>query len=325
MKYVIGIDGGGTKTHALLLDEQGQIRATASGSTANYHATGYEQTVSTLYELIHRLTGQASLQDSEISQIVCCLAGIDSDQDALLMEQELIKHLACPIHVYNDGLAALYSVDGRGEGAILVAGTGSVAMGRDSTGELFRAGGWGHLVGDLGSGFDIGKRAIIAVLAASEGTGPVTVLSEHIPQVVQVEDANQLIAWASAYDRLPRELAALVPTVVQAAEAGDQVSREILTQIALELGKLGNHILDKGNWKQKQLTLVGGLEHIWKWIGPTLMESIAEKHADVQWVKPLYSPVVGASLLAFDQLGIQLAGKVPHLQGYRIEINGEDE
>lgn len=319
MNYVIGIDGGGTKTHAVLLDNHGRVVAAAVGGTTNYQTVGLKAAVCQILHLIDRLMKDSQLHLEQIIHIVCSLAGIDSEQDQRVMESELEQSLRRGIQVFNDGLAALYSVNGSGEGAILVAGTGSLAMGKDMNGKLIRVGGWGHLVGDLGSGFDIGRRAIAAVLAVAEEIAPRTMLSQKILDFLDVTNASQLIAWASAHDRSPNQFAALVPVVVQCAELGDQVAIRILADAARELGKLANLVLRKGTWRQKQLSLIGGVERNWKWIGPVLMSEVEREHPGVKWVKPLYLPVIGAALMAFEQAGIRLGREIEHLQRFQME------
>ncbi len=305
MKYVIGIDGGGTKTKGVILGEDKQVYAASECESTNYQTLGIETAVSRLKELIYLLLQKSNINESYIVNISCCLSGIDSDHDQQLMENHLTEmigrhsnHLAANINVYNDGIAALYSVDGSGNGAIVVAGTGCVAFGKDAKGTVYRIGGWGHVIGDLGSGFDIGRRAVISVVGAAEGIAASTLLTSLILEHVGAKDESELIAWSNHRDRSPRDFASLVPIVTLCAQRLDTVSLQILRDTAIELGKLANYLFNKGTWVTKRLSIVGGLSGLWDLIKEPLMQTVNVTHSDVAWLKPRYSPVMGAAFVA---------------------------
>jgi len=232
--HVLGIDAGGTKTVCQLADERGEVIAEARGSGANLRAVGQFEVERVFRRLIDDVLAHRDVRP----QAVCVgIAGADRDDDADVV-RELIRHLGhdVPTVVVNDALVAL--VAGVGEqlpGVVIVAGTGSIAYGRDGAGRAARAGGWGYLLGDEGGGFWIGRAALSAVVRQFDQRGPATLLTELVLTQMGLTTPAQVIQ--AVYDRgLPRHVIAGIADVVEhATSAGDAVAAEILGRAATEL------------------------------------------------------------------------------------------
>src|SRR6266850_5581761 len=231
--HVIGIDTGGTKTVCLLADEHGAIVAEARGPGANLHAAGELAVEKVLHEVMEEAIG-----DRPIVPAVVCLgiAGVDRQDEAQIV-RAIMRRIGYKsrVLVVNDALIALVSGARDEPGIVIIAGTGSIVYGRNAAGEAARAGGWGHMIGDEGSGYWIGREAVAAVMRAADGRGPATRLSDDILAHFSVNDVSQLPRIV--YDReVPRmRVAALGPIVEGAVSAGDAVAMRILERAVDEL------------------------------------------------------------------------------------------
>ncbi len=229
--YSVGVDGGGTKTIAIVVDAQGRECGRAQAGSANHSAVGFQQAVQHLHSAVEQAAEAAGCQ-LPLSSAWLGIAGIDrpSDHDALLPH---LQALAKVIYLTNDAELVLSGLD-KALGVALIAGTGSIALGRDARGKTARAGGWGHILGDEGSGYEIGRLALQAAVRAADGRGPVTSLLELIMQHWQLNEASDIIGKVYPYED-KAHIASLSALVFTAARAGDQIARRIIQHAANEL------------------------------------------------------------------------------------------
>jgi glucosamine kinase len=231
--HVLGIDAGGTKTVCLLADARGSILAEGRGPGANLHVAGELGVEKVLHEVM-----ALALADRPLAPAAICLgiAGVDRDDEAATVRAIMrrICHNA-RVLVVNDALIALVAGARDAPGIVIIAGTGSIVYGRNAAGESARAGGWGHMVGDEGSGYWIGREAVAAVMRAADGRGPRTRLTDEILAHFNVADVSRLPRIV--YDReVPRmSVAALGPIIQRVAGQGDAVAARILERAAEEL------------------------------------------------------------------------------------------
>jgi len=231
--HVLGIDAGGTKTVCLLADERGAIVAEGRGPGANLHAAGELEVEKVLHEVMEDAIGE---RDITPAAICLGIAGVDRDDEARTVRAIMrrIGHKS-RVLVVNDALIALVAAAQDAPGIVIISGTGSIVYGRNAAGEAARAGGWGHMIGDEGSGYWIGREAVAAVMRAADGRGPATRLSNDILAHFSVGDVSRLPRIV--YDReVPRmRIAALGPIVEGAASEGDAVAMRILERAVDEL------------------------------------------------------------------------------------------
>ena len=202
------------------------------------------------------------------------------------------------VHVTTDLEIALEAAAGGGEGMILIAGTGSAAYGRNAAGKTMRVGGYGPWIGDEGSAFDIGRRAVAAMARSRDGLAPVTVLADMIPAALQLESWDDLISRiASAPDEVfPR----VFPLVVEAAEAEDDTAREILFTAALGLSQLASVLIRKLGMQDRSFVLakVGGVHERSAMFDQALDVFIASGAPQARIEKLGVPPAIGAVQLA---------------------------
>jgi N-acetylglucosamine kinase-like BadF-type ATPase len=231
--HVLGIDAGGTKTVCLLADEDGAIVSEARGAGANLHAAGELAVEKVLHEVI-----EATIGDRAVAPAAVCLgiAGVDREDEAQTV-RAIMRRLGYRSRavVVNDALIALVSAAGDAPGVVVIAGTGSIVYGRNALGESARAGGWGHMIGDEGSGYWIGREALSAVMRAADGRGPRTDLTAALLDELEIADVSRLprIVYDRAQPRMA--VAALGPLVQRVSDAGDAVATRILERAAEEL------------------------------------------------------------------------------------------
>jgi N-acetylglucosamine kinase-like BadF-type ATPase len=256
MGYFIGIDGGGTKTALKLSDEKGEIVLSMEGGPCNINSMGKEAVAKMLKELLNDTLEEAKLSMEDIKVLCIGTAGVDRPSDKAIME-EIIRAAGFTgkTIITNDAVTALYGGVGGAEGVILISGTGSICYGRNSEGETKRAGGWGHLIGDEGSGYYIGINAINRIARAHDGVEERTVMSDLILEHLKLENASGLIEYVYRSGVGKSEIASLARLVDEAYTQGDSIAEEILLKAAFELFLISKAVVDSLKLNSKEATL----------------------------------------------------------------------
>jgi glucosamine kinase len=231
---VIGIDGGGSKTRAIVADERGtEIVSVEAGGSA-VRGGQVEEPAEVIAALV-RDALQAADMPHVVPKVICAgVAGVGRDAERQALWQALAsRDLAEEVVVHADATVALDDAFGDGPGVLLIAGTGSVAFGRSPAGTFARCGGWGPVIGDEGSGAWIGRRALSVVAAAADGREPETALTGAVLTGAEVDDVAQLIGWAAS--ATPAMLATLAPVVLSVADGGDLRANSLVSLAVEEL------------------------------------------------------------------------------------------
>ena len=231
---VIGIDGGGSRTRALVADENGNEIVTVEGEGSAVRPGQAERSAEVIAALVRDALAASDM--SHVTPKVICVgvAGVGREAEQQALWQALAsRELAEEVVVHADATVALDDAFGDGAGVLVIAGTGSVAFGRGPTGQFARCGGWGPVFGDEGGGAWIGRRALSIVTAAADGREPETSLTGAILTAAELNDVTDLVAWAAA--STPASLATLAPVVMSVADAGDLRANALLTMAVEEL------------------------------------------------------------------------------------------
>jgi glucosamine kinase len=242
MAYYLGIDGGGTKTRCVLGDES-MLLATAMSGGSNIVRLGETQAREALHTAVRQVCATANISPAQISAICIGAAGADRPEIAAKIRTILVELISeigpeivlTKIEVVGDMTIALEAAFGAGPGVIAIAGTGSIAYGRDANGHTARAGGWGFAISDEGSGHWIGRRAISSILSAHD-QGLETSLTAMVLQAWKLNTLDELVRQANSTP--PPDFPRLFPIVLRAADEGDSIARDLLTDAGAKLAGL---------------------------------------------------------------------------------------
>ncbi|MFL5576451.1 MAG: BadF/BadG/BcrA/BcrD ATPase family protein [Gemmatimonadaceae bacterium] len=229
---VVGVDGGGSKTHVIVADETGAEITSVEGAGSAVRPGEVERSADVIAALVKDALASANMTHV-VPKVLCVgvAGGGQETQRQALWHALASRELAEDVVVHADATIAMDDAFSDGAGILLISGTGSVAFGRSPAGVVARCGGWGPNIGDEGSGAWIGRRALSVATAASDGREPETALTGAVLTAAQVDDVAGLIPWAAA--ATPAVLASLAPAVVSVAESGDLRANAILS-IAVE-------------------------------------------------------------------------------------------
>ena len=255
--YYLGVDGGGSKTLAVIVNERGEEIGRGLASGANYNSIGLETAILHVRAAVEQAVRASGCQ-LPLCRAWLGLAGIDrkADHDLLLPH---LSDLAEQVLLTNDGELLLAGLKDA-VGVVLISGTGSIALARDVDGRRARSGGWGYILGDEGSGYIIAQQALQAVVRASDGRGPQTALRERILQAWNLQNTDELIG--EIYGEPDKaKIASLSSWVMISARAGDQVAATIIQHAARELALAVNAVCQALGFSHQEIPLAlgGGL------------------------------------------------------------------
>ncbi|HEV2616264.1 MAG TPA: BadF/BadG/BcrA/BcrD ATPase family protein [Candidatus Acidoferrales bacterium] len=288
MNVFLGFDAGGTKTNCVVLDAAGRLLAEATGGPGNPLRVGFAKAFFALEDAARRALTEARQQTESVRAICAGVAGAGRPRVARRLASFLSHafpqasiRVVTDIEIALEAAMSHKSVDSltNEAGIVIVAGTGSAACGRNSAGKTARAGGWGPWIGDPGSAYDIGRRAVEAALRARDHLGPPTMLGEKI---LSTEEAGEgLEDWDLILERIAKRPDAVFPTlfpiVIEAADAGDAIAQQILVNAAKSLASLAKAVIDSLGLNGQSLILAksGGVFGHSKYLDAALDEELS--------------------------------------------------
>ena len=307
-KYYIGMDGGGTKTHAVIADSNGVIRAEHIAGPSNFQIIGVDAAAATIYSLIRSCCESVGCAPGGVAAIVCGLTGAGRPGDQKRMADGLKKYarskntILKKVIVDSDARIALEGAFNGNAGIILIAGTGSIAFGKDSTGTVHRVGGWGRVLGDEGSGYFIGRLGLTAVAHEMDGRGVKTSLTKLIAKKFGLTDQTAII---NAVYKNNFDVASVAPLVLAAAEKKDRVSSTIIEQSVLELSdhiEIASKKIDAARQSTVRskipVAFIGGLIANDTILYRLLSAYIRSNIPGVEIISPMSIPAYGAVIMA---------------------------
>ncbi len=241
MAFYLGIDGGGTKTRCALGDEKTTL-ATAVAGASNVIRVGEAQAREALHASVREVCTAARINPDRIGSICIGAAGAARPEVAGKIQRILAELTPASIEVVGDTLIALEAAFGTGPGVIAIAGTGSIAYGRDATGRTWRAGGWGYAISDEGSGHWIGRCAVSAIVRARDA-GQGTTLETLVLEAWHLQTFDQLVQAANSQP--PPDFPRLFPVVLRAAREGDSRAHALLADAGTHLAGLTANVIDR--------------------------------------------------------------------------------
>lgn len=307
MDYVIGIDGGATKTLLKISDLQGNLLSVCEGSPSNINSMSKDDIICNLTNVIEN--GISKIGESKADCRAICLgtAGAGRDEEKNILK-EIIKNIGfqgCDkIIVADDAITALYAGNGEGKGIVLISGTGSICYGRNDKGELCRCGGWGHIIGDEGSGYYIGLRALNLIMKSFDGRERETLLTPIILKHIELNKPEDIINYVYRSGKGKKEIASLAKCVDEAYLQGDSLAEEILEDASTQLYLCTETVVEKLGFSKKPVKIIinGSVITKNKYINEKYSHMI-RKHYPLAEVRTMENDSAwGAVLIALEQL-----------------------
>jgi N-acetylglucosamine kinase-like BadF-type ATPase len=301
MSYIIGIDGGGTKTHCLLTDLNGTVLHECYAGPSNFLVQGIEPVSSTLFNLINSCGEKFKIHIEDIDIVLLGTTGAGRRTDAERLEQGFADYLSKHkvnlklFRVESDARIALEGAFSGKPGSILIAGTGSIMFGKDAQGNIHRVGGFRRYLGDEGSGYMLGKKGLVAVSKEFDGRGNKTLISQLVKEKFKIDSPEILITeiYKNNFD-----IASAAPLVIEAAERHDETALKIVDE---ETDELLSHIITMKKKVKEEIfcvAFIGGIITHMNIYSDTLRRKISEKLQNVLVKDAENSPAMGAVLMA---------------------------
>jgi N-acetylglucosamine kinase-like BadF-type ATPase len=305
MRYVVGVDGGGTKTTATVVGEDLRVVGSYTNGSSNSRSVGEAQASANIAGAITHALAAANLLLADITAVGLCLAGFDTDLDLPVPQQALQQlgyHGAAILE--NDVVGAWAGATGAQPGVVVIAGTGSTAFGMNRQGRLYRTDGWDYILGDAGSGYDIGRSGIRLAMKAFDGRAAPTLLTGALKETYGVDGPEGMRRLVDQGHIGKMEIAAFAGAVARTADAGDVAARGILAQAGQDLAEQALAIIRALDMAQDDVLVatVGGVFHAVPWVQEPFRRLIQQQAPRARFQAPLHSPEVGAAILALRRL-----------------------
>jgi glucosamine kinase len=305
MSYVIGVDGGGTKTTAVVAGNDQAVVASAHAGPANGRSVGLEAAAANIASAVADVLSAAGQPLDHIAAVCLCLAGFDTDLDLPVPRRaiQLIGFEGVAIFE-NDVVGAWAGSTGGQPGLVVIAGTGSTALGMNARGQFWRTDGWDYILGDSGSGYDIGRNGIRAAMAALDGRGAPTRLAHELGARFGVESAEDMRRLVDSTPFGKLETASFSANVSKAADDGDLTARDILAHAGHELALQAITIIRRLRLAGDAfpIGLVGGVFKSEPWVTEPFHRLVGQAAPRATFGPSRYPPEVGAAILAWQRL-----------------------
>ena len=309
-ELVLGVDGGGTKTRAVVVDGGGRMVGEGAAGPSNPLRVGVGPAAGAVREAVERACSSARVRRTDILAAQVGLAGVRRHDLRERMREALTGLGIKPLEVVTDADIALYGATEGEPGLVIIAGTGSICCGTSARRQRFCAGGWGPLAGDEGSGSWIARRALQAVARATDGRGVETSLVDAACEYFNVATADDIAMAIYSPSMTNQVIAGFARRVVEAGREGDGAALEIVAEAGRELASAANAVIRNLRMEREQFQVgyVGGVFASGELVLEPLREEIARVAPRAHLAPPRLAPAEAAASMAREQLRLALAG-----------------
>jgi N-acetylglucosamine kinase-like BadF-type ATPase len=333
VRLVLGVDGGNSKTLAVLADSGGTALGVGLGGSGNHQGRGMERAIAEIGGAAHAAIRTAGKQPHEIDAAFYALAGADLAEDFALIQPELAAlGLGRRWEVDNDTMAGLRAGSSSPDAVVAVVGAGNNAAGRNAAGESIRLPGLGWISGDWGGGGALAQEAVRLVMRAWDGRGRPTALSDMVLKALGTHDIEELILALYHQEIRASQLLEITPLIFEAAAAGDPVAQGIVERQAEEVVETVGALLRRLGLagRPSDVVLAGS---VFRDRTGLLVDSIrrrmSEHFPEAAVVVPVLEPVLGAVLCGMDLLNLEVGEDVRErlaksYAALRVELSGAD-
>jgi N-acetylglucosamine kinase-like BadF-type ATPase len=305
MRYVVGVDGGGTKTMAVVVAEDLGIVARATTGSTNARSVGEDMASANLAQVIADALDYARLPLESIVALGLCLAGFDTDLDLPVPNNALhfLGYRGVTV-LENDVVGAWAGATQMQPGIVVIAGTGSTAFGMNQHGHLRRTDGWDYILGDAGSGYDIGRAGIRHAMKSFDGRAAPTLLTEALKATYGIHGAEEMRRLVDSGPFGKMQIALFAQAVARVADAGDAAARTILAQAGKDLSEQALAVAYALRMEEEELLIaaVGGVFQSDRWVLESFQRFIQQEVPHPVFCPPLHPPEMGAAILALRRL-----------------------
>ena len=296
----LGVDGGGTKTHIIIINEAGNIKAEGFAGPSNPLRVGVETAVANILKAMNEACDNGGISLGDIEAATLGLAGVRrSDLKQRVRESFMTRLRISKIEVVTDAEIALYATTAGKPGLVVIAGTGSICLGKNKAGELAISGGWGPLAGDEGGGVGIAQNALHTVAKASDGRGGQTLLTERASEYFRASGPENLIVaiYSPLVDNM--RIAGFARSVVETALEGDKIAVGILEDAGFELGLAACAVIKKLKLAATQVPVgcVGSIFKAGELLTAPMLKIVSECAPKAYLTIPLMPPAQAAALM----------------------------
>jgi len=311
--YILGVDGGGSKTTAQIADTSGKKIAQAVSGSSSYKSVGVKKAIENLNTAVFK--AMKNLDVSKSINFASSCFGFAGNNNSKGKDPEIYREIVFneklsnylnseKTIICNDTRIGLEAGSSNKNKMILIAGTGSNCFGINEDGKQAGATGWDYILADEGSGYQVGLKALRAIIRAYDGRGRKTLLSKTILKEIKLKNILDLTEWAYEIPFSKVKIGELAKTVCRTARMGDEVSIDILIQEADEAVTSVITVVHKLGFENKDfdLVLVGGLFKCEKYFKNILMDRLKENFSKINFIPLTSDPVGGAIKLAIRRL-----------------------
>lgn len=300
--YVVGWDGGGTKTAMEVRDLNDNIILEAQAGSLNFNSNTKEELKDTICELLKKLS---ELEGGlEACGALCISTAGACNAEAKVFFRHVIKELglSCEVIIVGDYECAFYGALGKAEGIVLISGTGSICYGKNSKGEDFRSGGWGHIIDDEGSGYAIGRDVLATAVQSYDKRIPKSVLYDMVLDKIGGQSVEDIIQFTYSASTRKKEIASFAPLLIEALKRKDEQSRIISEKAVNGLVKLVEPVVRELALENSEIALIGGVLAHYTYIREKLEHKLIQQFQGLKIIEPKYHSVTGATIIAMEHL-----------------------
>lgn len=314
MNLIMGVDGGGSKTHAVITDEKGNLLGEGLTAGSNYQTVGMELALSRISKSMEEAINKAGINSADISFVQYALAGADREQDYINLRAKLSDLPYKEWDLTSDALAGLRLGSPQNIGVVLVCGSGTNAVGRNLSGRIMQTGGFGYLYGDFAGGNNIAIETFRAAIRSWEGREMKSVLVDKVLEYFNFPTMEEL--YEDFLDRSVSNVPADLAIILQdAVEEGDTLATQLLFKVGNELGAAANSVIKRMkrfDIDEIPIVLIGSIFQRGRntCLLNSMTNTIRKENVNVSINIPKMEPVYGAVQLGMDFLGVAVHSNV---------------
>lgn len=297
MAYIVGVDGGGTKTAVTIIHDQEDALLTFTVGPINYNG-GDADAIAVSFEEIFNRTKLYCSNLEEVTHICIGAAGVSNPTVVHFLEKHVRDNgYIGPLTITGDQETALYGAQNAMQGIILIAGTGSICFGVNEKGEQHRTGGFGHLIDDKGSGYCIGRNLLSILVQAEDGRMTDTIIPALVYEQLGLSTVKEIIGFVYHKNTTKKDIAKLAPIMTTACEKGDAQALELAEQCAASLFELVVPVIERLELYESPIAVAGSVLQKSRFVKDALERKLARTYPQTKLILPIRDAAYGAVLL----------------------------